>query len=191
MAFGGSDDFRDDMQASALAYNLGKVSLGGGVGSAWKGRDAPAIKYELRDLEIQQTIGTGTFGRVVLTKHLPTGNFFALKIMTISEVIKLKQVEHVNNEKEILMSISHPFIVSVVWTHHDNRFLYMLQEYVIGGELFTYLRTAHRFDNPIAVFFACEIVMVLDYLHSQDIVYRYIIHNIICCTNILLQLFFV
>jgi hypothetical protein len=57
MAFGGSDDFRDDMQASALAYNLGKVSLGGGVGSAWKGRDAPAIKYELRDLEIQQTIG--------------------------------------------------------------------------------------------------------------------------------------
>ena len=49
----------------------------------------------------------------------------------------------------------------------------MLQEYVIGGELFTYLRTAHRFDNPIAVFFACEIVMVLDYLHSQDIVYRY------------------
>ena len=53
----------------------------------------------------------------------------------------------------------------------------MLQEYVIGGELFTYLRTAHRFDNPIAVFFACEIVMVLDYLHSQDIVYRYIIHN--------------
>ena len=63
-------------------------------------------------------------------------------------------------------------IVCRVWTYHDNRFLYMLQEYVIGGELFTYLRTAHRFNNPIAVFFACEIVMVLDYLHSQDIVYR-------------------
>ena len=49
----------------------------------------------------------------------------------------------------------------------------MLLEYVLGGELFTYLRTAHRFDNPTAVFFACEIVMALDYLHSQDIVYRY------------------
>lgn len=57
MAFGGSGDFREDMQASALAYNLGKVSLGGGAGPAGKGRDAPAIKYELRDLEIQQTIG--------------------------------------------------------------------------------------------------------------------------------------
>lgn len=59
------------------------------------------------------SLGTGTFGRVVLTKHLPSRNFFALKIMTISEVIRLKQVEHVNNEKQILSSISHPFIVNV------------------------------------------------------------------------------
>ena len=59
-----------------------------------------------------------------------------------------------------------------VWTHHDNRFLYMLLEYVPGGELFTYLRTAHRFDNHSSLFFASEIVMALDYLHSQNIVYR-------------------
>ena len=57
MAFGGSGGFRDDIQASALAYGLGKVSLGGAAGPAGKGRDTPAIKYELRDLEIQQTIG--------------------------------------------------------------------------------------------------------------------------------------
>ncbi len=48
----------------------------------------------------------------------------------------------------------------------------MLLEYVSGGELFTYLRTAQRFDNPTAAFFASEIVMALDYLHSQDMVYR-------------------
>lgn len=59
-----------------------------------------------------------------------------------------------------------------VWTHHDNRFLYMLLEYVPGGELFSYLRTVHRFDNPTSLFFASEIVMALDYLHSQDMVYR-------------------
>jgi len=48
----------------------------------------------------------------------------------------------------------------------------MLLEYVPGGELFTYLRTVHRFDNATSVFFASEIVMALDYLHSQDMVYR-------------------
>ena len=51
--------------------------------------------------------------------------------------------------------------------HHDNRFLYMLLEYVAGGELFTYLRTVHRFDNPTSIFFASEIVMALDYLQSR------------------------
>ena len=48
----------------------------------------------------------------------------------------------------------------------------MLLEFVAGGELFSYLRTVHRFDNPTSLFFASEIVMALDYLHSQDMVYR-------------------
>ena len=57
--------------------------------------------------------GTGTFGRVVLARDIPSKGFFALKIMTISEVIRLRQVEHVNSEKSILASISHPFIVNM------------------------------------------------------------------------------
>ena len=48
----------------------------------------------------------------------------------------------------------------------------MLLEYVPGGELFTYLRTMQRFDNHTAAFFASEIVLILDYLHSQHIIYR-------------------
>ena len=48
----------------------------------------------------------------------------------------------------------------------------MLLEYVPGGELFTYLRTMQRFDNNTAAFFAAEIVLILDYLHSQHIIYR-------------------
>lgn len=55
--------------------------------------------------------GTGTFGRVVLARHRPTREYFALKVMPIAEVIRLKQVDHVKNEKDILMSVKHPFIV--------------------------------------------------------------------------------
>lgn len=157
--------------AHDLVHQLGQFTLDSSPVLAAK---APKFsrKYSLRELEIQQTIGTGTFGRVVLARDIPTRQFFALKIMTIAEVIRLRQVEHVNSEKSILCAISHPFIVNVFWTHHDNRFLYMLLEYVAGGELFTYLRTVHRFDNPTSVFFASEIVMALDYLHSQDMVFR-------------------
>jgi len=67
-----------------------------------------------------------------------------------------------------------------MWTHHDNRFLYMLLEFVSGGELFSYLRTVHRFDNPTSLFFASEIVMALDYLHSQDMVYRCVYVYAVC-----------
>ena len=55
--------------------------------------------------------GTGTFGRVVLARHKQTRQYFALKIMSISEVVRLKQAEHVKSEKYILASVKHPFIV--------------------------------------------------------------------------------
>ena len=58
------------------------------------------------------------------------------------------------------------------WSHHDEAFLYMLLEYVPGGELFTYLRTAQRFNTATSRFYAAEIVSALEYLHARSIVYR-------------------
>lgn len=129
-------------------------------------------KTSLNDFELSTTLGTGTFGRVLLCKDKRTGEYDALKIMNISEVIRLKQVEHVQNEKNILARIDHPFVVNLLWTHHDNTFLFMLLQYAPGGELFTYLRTAGRFNNGTGLFFAAEIVSAIDYLHARNIVYR-------------------
>lgn len=127
---------------------------------------------KLSDYEILSTIGTGTFGRVVLARNRETKEYFALKVMAISDVIRLRQVEHVTNEKEILTSVSHPFIVNMFWANHDDTFLYMLMEYVPGGEVFSYLRNYGRFSNSMANFYASEIVSALEYLHSRSVVYR-------------------
>jgi len=143
------------------------------------------LKFE--DLEILKTIGTGTFARVCLCriKNNKTVNrvnnnnggsipkYFALKVLSMHDVIRLKQVEHVKNEKRILSEVSHPFVVDLVWSSRDaNRFLYMLFPYVCGGELFSYLRSAGRFSAPASMFYAAEIVSALDYIHSLSIVYR-------------------
>lgn len=64
------------------------------------------------------------------------------------------------------------YFVFRLWTHHDQTFLYMLLEYACGGELFTYLRTAGRFNNGTGLFYSSEIVSALDYLHSMSMVYR-------------------
>lgn len=63
------------------------------------------------------------------------------------DVIRLKQVDHVKNEKSILSEIRHPFIVDLLWFHKDKSLLYMLFPYVCGGELFSYLRSAGRFNR--------------------------------------------
>uniref|UniRef100_A0A3B5MZH7 Protein kinase X-linked n=1 Tax=Xiphophorus couchianus TaxID=32473 RepID=A0A3B5MZH7_9TELE len=118
------------------------------------------------------TVGTGTFGRVFLVKDKKSKAFFALKQMKISDVIRLKQEQHVHNEKEVLTEISHPFLIRLFWTHHDDRFLYMLMDYVPGGELFSYLRSRGRFSNATGLFYTSEIVCAIEYLHSKEIVYR-------------------
>ncbi|XP_069692219.1 cAMP-dependent protein kinase catalytic subunit 3 [Periplaneta americana] len=95
-----------------------------------------------------------------------------MKILAISDVIRLKQVEHVKNEKNILQEIRHPFIVNLRWHYRDATCLYMLFDYVCGGELFSYLRNAGRFSTSTANFYTAEIVLALEYLHAQSVVYR-------------------
>jgi len=129
-------------------------------------------KYKLSDLELKSTLGTGTFGRVVLARHKQTRQYFALKVLTISEVIRLKQICHVKSEKLVLNTIKNPFIVNMFWSNHDDTYLYMLLEYVCGGELFSYLRNAGRFSSQVSLFYTCEIICALSYLHSYNIVYR-------------------
>jgi serine/threonine protein kinase len=132
---------------------------------------------EIQSMDLDQfeqlvTLGTGTFGRVYLIRHKSTGKYYAMKTLKKSEVVRLKQVEHINSEKQILSTIRHPFIVTLYRSFQDEKYLYMLEEYVIGGEMFSHLRRAGRFSNEVTRFYAAEIVLALEYLHSLNIVYR-------------------
>jgi len=69
------------------------------------------------------TVGTGSFGRVRLAKNKTSGNFVALKILKKSEILRLKQVDHIISENSILASISHPFIVNMEGFCQDERYL--------------------------------------------------------------------
>ncbi|KAJ1920312.1 cAMP-dependent protein kinase catalytic subunit [Mycoemilia scoparia] len=127
---------------------------------------------ELRDFEIYRTIGTGSFGRVRLVRYRPDGRYYAIKVLKKADVVRAKQVEHVNNERTILAQCRCPFIVQMLGTCQDNVNLYVAMEYVVGGELFTYLRRYRRFPSPVAKFYSAEVVLAFEYLHSLNIVYR-------------------
>jgi len=130
-----------------------------------------------RDVDIARydricTLGAGTFGRVLLVRHQETKDYFALKVMSIREIVASNQVDHVHSERKILENIDHPFITHLYWAYHDNKCLYMLFNYLPGGELFSYLRCEGSFTNETAKFYATEIVLALEYLHSRTIVFR-------------------
>lgn len=92
------------------------------------------------DFEVHRTLGTGSFGRVLLVLHRPSGQYFAMKKLRKSDVVRLKQVEHTNNERSLLAQVENPFIVRMAGTFQDERHLYIILEYVCGGELFSLLR---------------------------------------------------
>ena len=128
--------------------------------------------FSLERLDILKVVGTGTFARVCLCQEKVSKKCYALKILTMADVIKLSQVEHVMNEKNILIEVKHPFIVPLLWSHKDSHCLYMLFPFISGGELFSYLRKLRKFPPETALFYSSEIVSALDYLHSLSIIYR-------------------
>ncbi|KAJ1332737.1 hypothetical protein BSLG_008366 [Batrachochytrium salamandrivorans] len=128
--------------------------------------------YRVNDFQLLKTLGTGTFGRVYLCKLKSSHKHYAMKTLRKIEVVRLKQVEHIVSEKTILSAIRFPFIVNLLCTFQDERNVYMLEEYVVGGELFSHLRRAGRFSNDMTKFYASQITLALEYLHSMDIIYR-------------------
>ena len=95
-----------------------------------------------------------------------------MKILSLRNIIKLEQVEHVRNEKKILARVNHPFLLSLEWSSVDSNYLYLLLPYVSGGELFSYLRSARQFSLSTTLFYSAEIVSALEYLHTLSIAYR-------------------
>jgi serine/threonine protein kinase len=123
----------------------------------------PKGTYRLSDFIIQRTLGTGSFGRVhlgmyylnrvwsfrwsgatlVRSKH--NLRFYAVKVLNKERIYRMKQIEHTNNEQRMLQSVQHSFIINLWGVFQDAGNLYMVMDFVPGGELFTLLRRSNVF----------------------------------------------
>ncbi|MCJ1466860.1 serine/threonine protein kinase, AGC [Pseudocyphellaria aurata] len=150
------------------------------VGTQDKKLGCASRQLSIKDFKLQKTIGTGTFARVWLSSLAGSSGksrdnkVFALKILRKVDIIRLKQIEHIQNERNTLAAVNgHPFITTMITTFSDRDCLYMLLDYCPGGEVFTYLRRAKRFDEDTSRFYAAEIVLILEFLHDvHGIAYR-------------------
>jgi serine/threonine protein kinase len=118
------------------------------------------------------TIGKGSFGQVYLTRYKPTRKLFAMKVL-IKEHLKAEgQVEHTLAERAALEKATHPNIVSLVMAFQSRSKLFFVLEYCPGGELFFQLTTKGRFPEDKARFYAAQVILALEHMHSHGFVYR-------------------
>ncbi|KAF7731832.1 camp-dependent protein kinase catalytic subunit [Apophysomyces ossiformis] len=140
--------------------------------SSFAPKNKCSCELKLQDFRMQRTLGTGSFGRVHLAQSKYNNRFYAVKVLRKSDIVRMKQVEHTKNERSVLMSVEHPFIVNLWGTFADYSHVYMVMDFVPGGELFSYLRKTKRFPNDVARFYSAEVLLALVYLHKHSIVYR-------------------
>lgn len=124
-----------------------------------------------------KTIGVGTFGRVYLVQlvnnYIETPKFYALKVLSKFEIIRLRQCDHFRNEKCLLaLCKKHPFIVDLLYATNIDNYFVMLMEYVPGGELFSWIKKFKSFDIDTVRFYGAQICLALEFLHSRGIIYR-------------------
>ncbi|XP_075239992.1 cAMP-dependent protein kinase catalytic subunit beta-like isoform X2 [Convolutriloba macropyga] len=138
----------------------------------WDNRVESDVKWS--DFDIKRTLGTGSFGRVMLARYKPTQSkkFYAIKVLDKKQIIKQKQVPHLLNEKKILECVSFPFVVRQAFAFKDNTYCYIGLEFVAGGEMFHHLQESKKFDEPRARFYASQVVLAFEYLHYMDLIYR-------------------
>ena len=134
--------------------------------------DQPAKTISLESFHIIKVIGKGSYGKVFLVREKATGVLFAMKVLKKDYIIKKNQVEHTKTERSVLGNVHHPYIVGMAKAFQTSDKLFFVLDYCAGGELFFHLGKVGRFPEERAKFYAAQITLALQYVHSQDIIYR-------------------
>lgn len=132
------------------------------------------LDINFKDLEVVATLGIGGFGRVELVKCVKKNStqIYALKCLKKYHIVDTHQEEHVFSERSIMLACNSPFICRLYRTYRDDRYVYMLLEACMGGEVWTILRNRGYFDDSTTQFIIGCVLQAFDYLHARGIVYR-------------------
>lgn len=117
-------------------------------------------------------LGTGQYSKVYLVKKIESGELFAMKVLCKKYIDHKRQKFYTISEKNILMKLNSPFIVKLKYSFQDLRNLYIVMEFVEGGELIQHIKKQGGFSEEIIKFYIAELILAVEYLHRNGIIYR-------------------
>ncbi|CQB88216.1 putative serine/threonine-protein kinase [Chlamydia trachomatis] len=131
--------------------------------------------YGPDDFHFLRLLGKGTFGQVFQVRKKDTNRVYAMKILSKKVIVKKKEIAHTIGERNILVrtsAASSPFIVGLKFSFQTPSDLFLVTDFMSGGELFFHLQKEGRFNEDRSKFYTAELILALEHLHDNDIVYR-------------------
>ena len=129
-------------------------------------------KLTINDFSIIKVIGKGSYGKVLLVKKNDEDKVYAMKVLKKKAMIKRNQVEHIKAERNIMELVDHPFIIKLKYAFQNPAKLYLVMDYCPGGELFFHIQRVERFNEEAVKFYGSQLVLALEHLHKNNIIYR-------------------
>lgn len=126
----------------------------------------------LNDYKDFTLIGKGSFGKVYKATSKVDGQNYAIKLIEKSRITEQEQFSNLAAEREVMSMVDHPFIVKMYSAFQTKDKLWFVMDALEGGELFYHLRNYGKFDEPTTWFYAAQIVLAIEYLHKNNIMYR-------------------
>lgn len=131
------------------------------------------VPISIHDFEIVKPISRGAFGKVYLTRKRKTRDLYAMKILKKDDMIRKNMVSHVMAERKVMeITAKNPYVTELFFAFESAEYLYLVMEYLIGGDLSSLLAVFGTFDISMTKFYAAEVCLALEYLHSNGIIHR-------------------
>jgi len=135
-------------------------------------KEAIQRSKSMDDFQPLKLVGKGSFGKVVLVKYFNNDKIYAMKILDKGEIIRRKQIKHTKTERLLLEKLNHPFIAQLQFAFQDTKKLYLVTEFMQGGELFFHIKRRTGFKEVSAKLYMSQIFLAIDYLHKNGYIYR-------------------
>ncbi|KAI9014130.1 kinase-like domain-containing protein [Hyaloraphidium curvatum] len=140
------------------------------VQMSWKPLEPKTVGSS--EFELLKVVGKGSFGKVLQVRKKDTNRIYAMKILHKKDIIERQEIAHTLSERNVLIQATSPFLVGLKFSFQTSAKLYLVLDYMNGGELFYHLQKETAFSEERAKFYTAELVLALDHLHKYNVVYR-------------------
>ncbi|KAF9454336.1 kinase-like protein [Macrolepiota fuliginosa MF-IS2] len=129
-------------------------------------------KIKLSDFRTVKVIGKGAFGEVRLVQKVDTAKVYAMKSLQKAEMLKRDQLAHVRAERDVLAESTSPWVVQLFYSFQDPLYLYLIMEFLPGGDLMTMLMKYDVFSEDVTRFYMAECVLAIEAVHNLGYIHR-------------------